>query len=184
MSERGFSLLEVLVALTLTGVVLVVLFGGIGLGFRGLGSVERSAAELDVRRATGVVLRRELAAATSTVLFTGAPSAMSFVTLEGGPQRVWLALGEDSTLSLTRQRIEAGMPAGLDRTELAGNVEAFRLRYFGAMRYGDAPRWQDRWEGTRLLPQRVSLELRLAGDRGRLWPDEIMTLWAGGGLAP
>jgi prepilin-type N-terminal cleavage/methylation domain-containing protein len=188
MRQAGFSLVEVLVALALTALVMVVLFAGVGLGLRGIGSVEGAAGDLDTRRNLEAVLRRQLAAAypgfgplTREPGFVGAPQAVSFLALNGpdgpGLARVWLVLedGNDGR-RLVLSRTRPG--GGLVRAVLARHVASFRLAYLGAPNREAGRGWHDRWEGSRNLPELVRVSLRLAGDGEGRWPDEVVRLWA------
>jgi general secretion pathway protein J len=186
--SRGFTLVEVLVALALASLVLVVLFTGVRLGFTGLQRIEARAESLETRRNVTFVLRRQLAAAYPGVLgevttpsFVGAPSVASFLALESnaGPgfYRIWIALEDDRAgrrLVLLRQS-----GGGIERAVLARNVREFRLAYFGAPTATDERAWRDRWERSRRAPEAVSVGLALDSDGDRAWPEDVVRIWSG-----
>ncbi len=60
-AERGFTLVEVIVAVALTSAILAVLFAGIGIGFKGMARIDADADRLE-RRQIDFLLRRQLAA--------------------------------------------------------------------------------------------------------------------------
>jgi prepilin-type N-terminal cleavage/methylation domain-containing protein len=185
--QRGFSLIEVLVALALTTLVAAVLFVGIGLGFKAVARIEDSAGTLDTRRHVETVLRRQLATAypafgslTTAPTFVGAPSAMTFLALESldgpGLYRIWLVHETDGTLVLARQALAGG---GIERAVLARGVVGLHFAYFGAPTRAAERTWHDRWEGSRGLPELVGIRLALAGDVDTDAPEEIVRLWTG-----
>jgi prepilin-type N-terminal cleavage/methylation domain-containing protein len=191
--QRGFTLVELIVALALTASLVVVLFSAIGLGFRGMARVEANASVLERRQQIDYLLRRQLAAtypasdvfATESPL-TGSAQAMTFYALDGptGPgfYRVWLVLdGEGDggrSLVLTRQALSAGQVGGFERTVLARNVAAFRLAYFGRTDQTKRPAWQENWDGMRWPPDLVRVTLRLDGEAPGAWPETVIRLWA------
>jgi prepilin-type N-terminal cleavage/methylation domain-containing protein len=189
--ERGFTLVEVIVAVALTGIVLAVLFAGIGIGFKGMVRIDSNADRLERRRQIDFMLRRQLGAAypasdarPTEATFGGAPEAMNFLAIDGanGPgfYRVWLSLdrtGGERRLVLARQSVAGGSIVGFESTVLARNVVEFRLSYFGVTEPNEPPRWQDRWEGRRWLPEMVRLHLTLADEAARRHPDTLIRLW-------
>jgi general secretion pathway protein J len=189
--ERGFTLVEVIVAVALTAVVLAVLFAGIGIGFKGMARIDADADRLERRRQIDFTLRRQLGAAYAAsearpteATFGGTPQAVSFLAIDGanGPgfYRVWISLdatGGERRLLLTRQTVAAGAVVGFESAVLARNVAEFRLSYYGIAEPGEPPRWQESWEERRWLPQLVRLHLALADEPARRHPDTVIRLW-------
>jgi general secretion pathway protein J len=191
--QRGFTLIELIVALALTTSLIVVLFSAIGLGFRGMARVEVDASVLERRQQIDYLLRRQLAAtypasdvfATESPL-TGSPQAMTFYALDGptgpGLYRVWLVLddggGGGKSLVLTRQALSAGQVGGFERTVLARHVVSFQLAYFGRSDPATPPAWQDSWDGVRWPPDLVRVTLQLEGETPGAWPETVIRLWA------
>ena len=102
-SERGFTLIELLIGLALTAAIVVVLFSGVGLGFKGMARLDDQVGRIEARRNLAFALRRQIAAAypssdanVATPSFVGQPSALSLLSLEtsAGPgvSRIWLML--------------------------------------------------------------------------------------------
>ena len=59
-TQRGFTLLELLISLTLLGLILVLLFGGLRLSVRSWDSVQRQVDNLNSVRSVESFLRREM----------------------------------------------------------------------------------------------------------------------------
>jgi general secretion pathway protein J len=189
--ERGFTLVEVIVAVALTAALVALLFAGIGIGFKGMARVDAGAERLERRRQIEFMLRRQLGAAypasdtrPTESTFGGTPEAVTFLALDGatGPgfYRVWIALetdGRDRRLVMTRHAIAGGSVVGFDRAVLARDVAEFRLSYFGTANPNEPPRWVERWEQRRWLPDLVRVRLTLTGEGGHAWPDAMIRLW-------
>jgi general secretion pathway protein J len=189
--ERGFTLVEVIVAVALTAAVVALLFAGIGIGFKGMARIESNADRLERRRQIDFMLRRQIGAAypasdarPTESTFGGTPEAVTFLALDGanGPgfYRVWLSLdatGGERRLVMTRQTVAAGSVVGFDRAVLARNVAEFRLSYYGVAEPNEPPRWQESWKGRRWLPDLVRLHLTLADEPAHIHPDTVIRLW-------
>ena len=167
-AERGFTLLEILVAVTLLGLLMAALFGGVRLGVR---AWEASETRLDDdARLTAVqdFLRARLteaypsatsvAGAETAPAFRGEPDRLSFVTLMpehlgAGIDRMLLALtatSGGSDLSVEWWPAELGDdPAAAsdvlhDRVLLA-HVAELHLAYFGPRAPDQPPAWSEVW---------------------------------------
>ena len=195
--QRGFTLVELLVALALTAALLTVLFAGIGLGIKGMARLDDQVGRIEARRSLGAALRREIAAAypasegpAATATFVGRAGVLSFLSLEGGAgpafTRVWLMVedtpaseGGGHALVLMRRPQAPGQWLGFERTVLARGVARFRLAYFGAPAPSEPRAWHDAWEGYRVPPELIRVSLALDSDAGYAWPDEVVRVWAG-----
>jgi general secretion pathway protein J len=198
-AERGFTLIELMVALALVAALLALLFSGIGLGVKSMARLDDQVARIDARRSLAFALRREIAAtytategAAIAAAFVGQPSTMSFLSLGAGAAagftRVWLMLepggpqdfGGGGNLVLMRRPQAPGVWFGFERVVLAHGVAGFRLAYFGAPTPTEPPAWRDRWEGFRSPPELVRISLALASDGAYAWPDEVVRIWTAG----
>jgi general secretion pathway protein J len=193
----GFTLLELLVAITLLGLLMTALFGGLRLGAR---VWEVSEQRLDDSARLQVVqdfLRERLMQAHPLDLvdaqgrtepaFIGLPQTVRFLTLMpehlgAGFHLAQLGLiEEDGGLHLgLRWRsydIYADDPEGEPHARvLLEDVAALELAYYGLKTEEQAGAWHDEWQGETLLPRLIRVAVIFAeGDR-RHWPELIVPL--------
>jgi len=184
MNQRGFTLVELLIALALTGLVALLLLDATRMAAQGTNRVAAQADRLEARRTLEDLLRRDLSATNAS------PLATSAAPLVGGPQSVeFLSLAEDGgaglyrirldieggALVLSRSAVAGGLP---QRVVLAPRLAAFALAYFGAPPDGGEEKWQERWEKTRALPRLVRVSLDLGDGVAR--PPLVVRLWGAG----
>jgi general secretion pathway protein J len=201
--QRGFTLLELLVAITLLGVLMAALFGALRLGAR---VWETGEARLDASARLQVVqnfLRQQLGQtvpltevgddprASPAMLFVGEVDGLRFVSLlpahlGGGVSLMELALrpspagGELDDLVLRMWPLDlTGEGVAWSEVEERVLIEAIaslEIAYFGAERSGAAPVWWQEWNGQRTLPALVRMRVGFPhGDRRR-WPELIVGL--------
>jgi len=198
--EDGFTLMELLIALVLLGLISTLGFGGLRLGMGALAKTPPAPSEVPVLQR---MLRSWLTQAAPVLLGDGGPD--SVVAFLGEPDRiVWtgplperfsapglnrvaLALDEDggrSDLTMTWRPHRPDQPvdepvgeplAGTSRPILTG-VAQLRFRYFGAPHDGAPPEWSDRWEGRRDLPRMVEMTVELPATDRRAWPPLTVAL--------
>lgn len=188
--ERGFTLIEVLVSLTLLGALVAMLSGALRLGLIGRETVDGRAEWLEDVRISQTFVRQYIEAARpfswvidrrTEVAFEGSIESVSFVAAMPGwqsPGGLYLVriAREGDRLILTR-RITSGEVAGFDfssdveRTILATGIARLDFSYFGdAPPFDGTPGWRDEWRGRAATPRLVRLEVAF-GDGGRdRWP--------------
>jgi prepilin-type N-terminal cleavage/methylation domain-containing protein len=168
--QRGFTLIEILVALALAGLVMLVLSGGIAIALRGFGQIAGATARIDERRLVAFWLRREIESALPPEFggaarrpFVGTGDALSFLALSAdsaGLVVASLALepGGDrargSRLVLVRQPGDGGLAS---RIVLAHDVAGIALSYWGFADGDEAARWHGSWNDPRRLPTLVRI---------------------------
>lgn len=198
---HGFTLVELLVALTLLGLLMVALFGGLQLGAR---AWETTGERLDdsarlqlvqdfLRTRMSQAYPLEIAgeAGAPGLAFSGAPDRLAFVTvlpqhLAPGLHLLTLALVERDDrvhLLLTwrplapedEAEIEAEGEAAAGERILLRDVTGLELAYFGAPGARAPPAWYSFWDAAVLrLPELIRLRVTFpAGDR-RHWPDLVV----------
>lgn len=198
-AEQGFTLLELLVAITLLGLLMAALFGGLRLGAR---VWETGETRLDASARVQVVqdfLRQRLAEALplgAAVLAEGAPpeplfagglEAVRFASvlpdhLGAGLYLMELALAESEggeggrNLVLRWQPLDLGAPGALAAAEpqeriLLEGIDALEIAYFGSLDPSLPPDWWPQWQGQDVLPGLIRVQVRFAAADPRSWPE-------------
>lgn len=194
-AASGFTLVELLVALTLLGLLMVALFGGLRLGAR---AWEVSGERLDDTSRLQVIhefLRTRLSQAypleitdrtnEPRLAFRGRPDALSFVTLlpehlGAGLHRLTLRLVEREDrrhLALTWRPVAASDGDGPRSGErlLLHDIAGLELGYFGAFAPRAPPAWYESWQDAPMrLPRLIRVRVMFPAGDGRSWPDLIV----------
>jgi len=197
--DGGFSLLEVLVALTVLGFLMVGLNQGVRTGLSLLTMQSRQVATTADLDATARVLRKLLTAipvSPAVVLNPGAgPLAISFNGTAGELSFVGdlpTGLGgtrlADITLSARggrlvlawaphRHEVATAAPEAAE-TELLRGITHLELAYWGAGAPNVPPGWLARWE-EKSLPPLIRIQVSFAKADPRQWPAMIVApqLW-------
>ena len=186
--EAGFTLIELVVALALVGLVSALSVQGIRLAALGLDRVSRQTERLDERRSLETVLRHSLggaallAADDGDPAFAGTATRLTFLSLADdagiGLYRIDLAFDAaraDRPLLVTRRLARPYGEPRMQQAVLARQGGDFAIAYFGATAPGEPAQWQPRWEGIGYLPRLVRVTLG-AGD-GLVRPPIVVRLW-------
>ena len=173
-AERGMTLVELLVALTLLGLLSVMMMGGLSFGVR---SWERTEAHSD--RLNAIVrlhgfLRERLSATPRPESVHGDAETLAFAALwpaaigGTGFYDFTLAPDEEGALVLSWTPVLGEEDAPPDealvgsRTLLPGTT-GFAVSYFGAAAEETEPRWHDSWEPGDTPPALVRVDIAVAG---------------------
>lgn len=193
--QRGFTLLELLIGLSLLGLMLVLLFGGLRLGFRSWDAGEErfeSSSQLGVAQG---FLRRQLsqiyplrwkAAPERPIAFVGESRAVRFagqLSSQFGLAGVHLIVleqgdGEEGPELIMRWRRPSRDMQDFsalqeeDKAVLVKHVKDVAFAYYGAENDQTEPAWRDEWTFDQRLPSLIRLRLTLDGDQP--WPDIIV----------
>lgn len=201
-ASSGFTLIELLIALTLFGLLAVVLIGGLRFGTRvwetGHG---RSAAFFEVE---GVqrFLRQQLtqarltagthAAARESQGFEGALDSLVFIAPLpayvglAGLYRFELNLSgtngqHDLVLTWTLYRpdpTDEPDEDSISQRVLLENLDDIEIRYFGRLAFDEGPDWHDTWENPIGLPALIALDLKFPEGDPRRWPGLVVAPFA------
>ncbi|HCK80860.1 MAG TPA: prepilin-type N-terminal cleavage/methylation domain-containing protein [Candidatus Competibacter sp.] len=194
--QAGFTLLELVVAITLLGLLLVVLYSGLRLGLNGTDSGERRAEATNRLRLVQEFLRRQLVQSMTVrtndqqgnrvVVFSGQADGIEFVAPlltqlgQGGLYRIRLGASDGRLWMRWRlYRADEGPAGGQEReTVLLDGVTGVEWGYFGPERDDDQqpPRWRADWSNTERRPLLVRLNLTRPGEP---WPDLVVALAEG-----
>ncbi|MGH8584435.1 MAG: prepilin-type N-terminal cleavage/methylation domain-containing protein [Gammaproteobacteria bacterium] len=189
---RGFTLVEMLIALVLLSMISVAMYGGLRLGSRSAEAVERGTTANEDLRVIQGFLRRQLNQihpviweddAETQLLFQGGGQALYFAAPLpmhrgiGGLYLIGLGLGGDAghdlvlryrLLQPVQQEFFAPHPADRQVTLIKG-VSELEIRYYG--RNGRIVNWFERWHNPTRLPRLLRLSLRVRGAR---WPELLI----------
>ena len=193
-SQGGFTLLEMLVALTVLGFLVIGLNQGVhtGLGLwnmqaRRTGEVAELASTVRVIR----MLLTGIPVAPAAVINPGSPPLA--ISLDGTPDRlafvgdlptglgttrradITLVLqGDRLVLTWTPHRPElAGAAQASMDTALLRGIASLQFAYFGAPEPGSPPGWLAQWEGP-AIPGLIRVRLSFSKGDTRRWPDLIV----------
>jgi len=177
---RGFTLVEILIAMTL--LVLVVTLGYSALHFAGRSwqAMDRGAERIEDQRLIAQFLRRQLEQAvplmvetngTSRILFKGESDSLIFVGRlpvhrGAGLHLIRLAQqGRQLTLDYRPIQDADSLNAGFDEQKqrtLLENIEAIEFAYYGPSDMDRPAQWRSHWHGPRQPPQLIRLIIRPA----------------------
>jgi len=194
--ERGFTLIELMVALALFAMLASILFGSLRLAGRSADAGEEKAQASSGMRLASDYLREQLTSQHPQrmrkmlefpLLFGGTGEELRFTaTLPGrvGVGGMWyykLAVAnvpgkQQPALVLSRVMpdLDGLSLPGFDdaeRSVLADDVKSVKISYFGRDRgvaLDQAPTWRNTWDDTQLLP--VLVQIEVVPRSGEPWP--------------
>ncbi len=182
--DAGFTLLEIIVALVVLGVLLATLSQGVHFGFAAWGRQDRSLQTGEALTATDRTLRRlveqlDPGTGRDAGTLTGRPHAMAFTsTLPIGADGamaaadISLMVDHDDRLVLSwlphlhAQRLQPAPPPHV--SVLLEHVAGLRLEYWS----DSAAHWSQRWSDT-TLPGLIRVGIAFPEHDRRRWPDIV-----------
>ena len=200
--QRGFTVVEMLVAIAVAGLLVSLVYGAIRVGQRSVSAVDSRVQQSELMRIGWQFIHHAIAHAGPAVDparpetrtgFEGTSDQLvfvadmpSYVGIEG-PARITLgrfAKAGAAQLLLTRGRLdEESTPRGeaeLEQAVLVDQLDELRIEYFGQLERGVAPSWQSNWDHARWLPNLIRIQIRPAG--APAWP--LLTAAPRDGTAP
>lgn len=192
----GFTLLELLVGLSLVGLILVLLFAGLRLGDRSWEAGETRLTASSNLAVAARFIRHELeqiqpyhwknTTEEQTLAFAGSADAIHFVGPV--PSRVGVSglhlvgieavsAGDGKALAMRWHLPDPEVPdfsllEGAEPKNLVEDVEELSFAYFGAPDDTTDPAWHDSWDFPNRLPQLIRLRLTLKS--GEIWPEIVV----------
>jgi general secretion pathway protein J len=202
-AQRGFTLIELVVAMTILGTMLLLLYSGLSFALRSWDAGDVNGRLTMDRRIGENFLRREITElfpmrwkdpVVVRVAFEGDASHMKFVSsrpaglAQGGLSLVWLEVAEDPKERRGHNLVmRRAMPDDeqkdfrpLDKAEasiLIPNVDSVAFSYFGAENDFAEPHWVDNWTFASRIPQMIRLRVRTA--EGTMLPDMVLKTMLG-----
>lgn len=192
--SQGFTLLELLIGMTLVGFILSLLFAGLNLGTRSWEAGEqrmvtssRQAVVVDfIRRAIEKTYPlRWRVGEEDRLAFAGEAESLRFVGTvamhdgASGNHLIALDLVDGETgrdLVMRWQLPDPGAPGfePIEQAEpkvLIKAVKEMALAYFGAQSETEDPAWHDQWLDQKTPPELIRLQLTM--ENGETWPDIV-----------
>ncbi|MGH8507629.1 MAG: prepilin-type N-terminal cleavage/methylation domain-containing protein [Gammaproteobacteria bacterium] len=191
----GFTLVELLLALTLTGLTMVALYSGLRVGTRASDAAESRAALTEDQRAVAGFISRQLRRAYPLIwldqaqqrlVFRGGSRSLIFTAnspIRAEPGGLYIGAIEfvsGGRLIFTYWRAEPDLdnplkaPEHARRTVMLSHVEEVLFSYYGESRRITA--WHDTWNDAQRLPAWVRLSIKTA--RSGDWPVLVIPLHA------
>lgn len=196
-ATRGFTLLELLIAMSLTGAIMALLYNGFNLGIESWDRGQARADRMSEIRLAQDFLRRQLR--RSVTVYRNDTREGRLLYFKGEADRVgwvapmlqyldlgglyymeldWVAGGSADAGGWLRLRWHPYNPAdeddqieaeGVDHTVLLTGVSEFSIGYFGpGENFDDDPEWRDSWEHPQLRPSLIRIRAELVD---LSWPE-------------
>ena len=195
---RGFTLVELTIALVLLAGMAAVLFGSLSLAARSWDGGEAKVQQVSDMRATQTYLRAQLSAqypqrlwkaVELPLLFAGEHNEIRYAAIlparvaEGGVYYFRLAVVRNGEKSqLVQERTVPDLSAtqepefrDAERSVLADGIAEIKIAYFGrdaGAGEADTPAWRDRWEDKQRLPLLFRLDVQPV--QGAPWPTLVV----------
>jgi general secretion pathway protein J len=190
--QCGFTLLEMLVVVTVLGLLMIGLAHGVRTGLALWDAQSRRVGETAELDAAARILRALLSGITPSPS-AGPAGAAGGAELKGGtvsftfigdlPTGLGTTQRADITLELNRGRLvlrwtphhhelSAAPAAPPTETELVANVERLDLAYWGPSPSGQEAGWQTQWDGP-AIPELIRVRLGFGDNDRRRFPDLI-----------
>jgi len=194
MRQQGFTLLELLIGMTLVGFILTLLFAGLNLGTRSWEAGEQRMVTSS-RQAIVVGFIRHALEQTyplhwrlddeDQLAFAGEVDSLRFVgsvAMHGGASgnhliALNLADGEIGRDLVMRWQLPDSRAPGFGLVEeaepkvLIKAVKGMTFAYFGAQTDTEEPTWHDQWLHQKAPPDLIRLQLIM--ENGETWPDIV-----------
>ena len=192
-NQAGLTLLELLIAISLLGLVVLTLSTVMRTGTLGTRAVITKADGIEEIRSVHFYLRRQIGNIRAMTLpqgekrsiaFAGGENSVSFIAAmpdgpsAGGLYRIRLSV-ENGRLTLLRRAASNTDPGfeffpGDEKLVLATGVTGLKFRYFAGESTAKPATWQSVWTGRKALPQLIGMTV--LDNVGEQWPDFIAAL--------
>lgn len=195
--HRGFTLVEMMIALTLIGLAMTIAFAGLRFASRSWERSDQLVTDLEQVRTAFSVIRRQLVHAqpvrpddsSRDVLFSGGSRSLEFVapppSQDGrmaGLYRYRLRFvesGDGRSLLLEYRPYRPGVDHGWRQADepsvLIQTLADGRFSYFDENENSGRGEWQRQWAKSERLPRMVRLELKMP-DGVPAWPAMVASL--------
>ena len=191
--QHGFTLLEMLVSLSIAALLVSLVYGAVRVGQRSAQAMGKHTVDSEVMRIGWQFLRDALTRARPVAVegaqenltgFIGSANALEFVADMpayvglGGLMLIELEIEngtEGDQLVLSRRRFDPtnAEPAeqGVERAVLVEDLESIDIEFFAPPDVDSTPAWQDSWQGAGMLPSLVRIAIQPTN--APAWPELI-----------
>lgn len=169
--ERGFTLLELVISITLIGIIVLIISGAMRLGFRSVDSGEKKIEYLERMRSTLSLINSQVQSeipltfdeeGSRKYYFKGDRDSLSFPTtysLTGGERGYVLAAyrvipGDRGKQILYLKESGIGMSNGTE-TKLLDVFDAISFEYFYKEPTAEQGNWVPQWTNETLMPDKI-----------------------------
>ena len=191
--SRGFTLVELTIALVLMAAIAALLYGSLSLAARTWDGGEAKMQQVSDLRTTQQIAaqypQRMWKIAELPILFGGERDEIRYAAVlpsrvaEGGVYYFRLAVVRDGDRSLLVQErvvpdanaLEEPQFRDAERSILAEDISELRVGYFGRAANAadtEAPTWLDRWDDKQRLPLLVRIDVK--PEKGSAWPTLVV----------
>jgi general secretion pathway protein J len=194
--SRGFTLIEVMLAISLVALIMALAYGGFRASIRATTSGEALIEETNRLRVTHQFIRRQLSLAQALIIEEGENDGRQ-VRFEGERDRVrfvapmpgYLSFGGSYVQQLSLENGSNGMelvyyyamlngyePGEIESSDgivLIDGLKSGSFVFLGEDPEDNATFWDDYWEEVDQLPLAVVLEIDLDRVNGLAWPDLV-----------
>ena len=197
--ERGFTLIEVLLAITLLAMLMLGAYAGIRTATRAAHSGQAQIDRTNKLRVTQEFLRRGLSqtlaiayekdTAGKLTVFEGKPDKITFVAPmpgylgKGGPYVQQIELERDRgtrKLTFRHMLLNGYTKEGHDKIDsvepvtLLENIDDATFEFRGLDETGKTGDWDDEWTRNGVAPQLIRLKLRFTREYAQAWPELVI----------
>lgn len=191
--QQGFTLLEMLVSLSIAALLVSLVYGAVRVGQRSAQAMGQHTVDSEVMRIGWQFLRDALTRARPVAVegaqenltgFIGSANALAFVADMpayvglGGLMLIELEIDngtEGDQLILSRRRFDRSnaepTEQGVERAVLVDDLESINIEFFAPSEIDGAAAWQDSWQGASVLPSLVRIAIKPTD--APAWPELI-----------
>jgi general secretion pathway protein J len=193
-SNKGFTLIEVLVSLTLLGIIFLLLFSSLYTSNKSWIAGEKKIERNDEIRLVSHYLRKQLSQTLpmtwingkdQTLLFSGNENTLIITSTlpshrgGGGLNLISLKteqVDDNSNLIIEYQQIQTDEPDFINteeseknKTVLISNIDHIEFNYYGSDDTNTSPDWHSEWKNKKNLPQLIRLTIQSSLPNA-IWP--------------
>lgn len=197
-SQGGFTLLEMMIAFSMTSLLFLALFSSFNTISRGWDAADRKMLKTEDMRLISEFLRSQLSQAIvvrikgedepTVYAFEGDNEYVRYAAPlqplqhQGGVYLIELGVGNDSEGKKLEMRYAPYRPdmtwedafEGMEPVLVYGGLSSVQFEYFAAESVDDDPRWETDWVDQTVYP--LLLKLIIEDNEGQVWPELVVDL--------